>query len=234
MKKQKQEVLKYLLLTKEWKEMIYLCKKPTDMLKKYFPNLTEKQLRLYDEALALYLDWNSKINLISRKDTEHLLEKHILHSLGIAKMIEFKPNTQVLDVGTGGGFPGIPLAIMFPQVKFHLVDSIGKKVKVVFDIADKLGLNNVIAQQVRAENVGGQFDFIVSRAVTRLPEFNKWIKNKIRKKGFNDLRNGIIYLKGGDILDEIHQTGKKYKILELSKEFEEDFFETKKVVYLFS
>jgi len=233
-KKQKQEVLKYLLLTKEWKEMIYLCKKPTDMLKKYFPNLTEKQLRLYDEALALYLDWNSKINLISRKDTEHLLEKHILHSLGIAKMIEFKPNTQVLDVGTGGGFPGIPLAIMFPQVKFHLVDSIGKKVKVVFDIADKLGLNNVIAQQVRAENVGGQFDFIVSRAVTRLPEFNKWIKNKIRKKGFNDLRNGIIYLKGGDILDEIHQTGKKYKILELSKEFEEDFFETKKVVYLFS
>jgi 16S rRNA (guanine527-N7)-methyltransferase len=222
------------LLTKEWKEMIYLCKKPIDMLKKYFPNLTEKQLRLYDEALALYLDWNSKINLISRKDTEHLLERHILHSLGIAKMIEFKPNTQVLDVGTGGGFPGIPLAIMFPQVQFHLVDSIGKKVKVVYDIADKLGLNNVIAQQVRAENVGGQFDFIVSRAVTRLPEFNKWIKNKIRKKGFNDLRNGIIYLKGGDILDEIHQTGKKYKILELSKEFEEDFFETKKVVYLFS
>ena len=204
------------------------------MLKKYFPNLTEKQLRLYDEALALYLDWNSKINLISRKDTEHLLERHILHSLGIAKLIEFKPNTQVLDVGTGGGFPGIPLAIMFPQVKFHLVDSIGKKVKVVFDIADKLGLNNVIAQQVRAENVGGQFDFIISRAVTRLPEFNKWVKNKIRKKGFNDLRNGIIYLKGGDILDEIHQTGKKYKILELSKEFEEDFFETKKVVYLFS
>jgi 16S rRNA (guanine527-N7)-methyltransferase len=222
------------LLTKEWKEMIYLCKKPIDMLKKYFPNLTEKQLKLYDEALALYLDWNSKINLISRKDTEHLLERHILHSLGIAKMIEFKPNTQVLDVGTGGGFPGIPLAIMFPQVQFHLVDSIGKKVKVVYDIADKLGLNNVIAQQVRAENVGGQFDFIVSRAVTRLPEFNKWIKNKIRKKGFNDLRNGIIYLKGGDILDEIHQTGKKYKILELSKEFEEDFFETKKVVYLFS
>jgi len=204
------------------------------MLKKYFPNLTEKQLKLYNDALELYLDWNSKINLISRKDTEHLLERHILHSLGIAKMIEFKPNTKVLDVGTGGGFPGIPLAIMFPQVQFHLVDSIGKKVRVVYEIANQLGLNNVIAQQVRAENVGGQFDFVVSRAVTRLPEFNKWIKNKIRKKGFNDLRNGIIYLKGGDILDEIHQTGKKYKILELSKEFEEEFFETKKVVYLFS
>lgn len=204
------------------------------ILKKYFPQLTDKQIGLYEKALELYIDWNSKINLISRKDTEHLLERHILHSLGIAKMIEFKPNTSVLDVGTGGGFPGIPLAIMFPQVQFHLVDSIGKKIKVVYDIAEKLGLNNVIAQQVRAENVSGQFDFVVSRAVTRLPVFNNWVKNKIRKKGFNDVRNGIVYLKGGDVIDEIRETGRKYKILELQKVFDEEFFETKKVVHLFS
>ena len=204
------------------------------MLKKYFPNLTDKQLKLYEQAAALYLDWNAKINLISRKDSEHLLERHILHSLGIAKMIEFKPNTLVLDVGTGGGFPGIPLAIMFPQVRFHLVDSIGKKIMVVQDITEKLGLNNVTSEQIRAEQVKGQFDFVVSRAVTRLPAFNNWVKTKIKGKGFNDLKNGIVYLKGGDVLDEIYETKKKYKILELSKEFEEDFFETKKVVYLFS
>jgi len=204
------------------------------MLKKYFPNLTEKQLKLYEQAADLYLDWNSKINLISRKDSEHLLERHILHSLGIAKMIEFKPNTLVLDVGTGGGFPGIPLAIMFPQVRFHLVDSIGKKIMVVQDITEKLGLKNVTSEQIRAEEVKGQFDFVVSRAVTRLPVFNKWVRSKIRKKGFNELRNGIVYLKGGDVLDEIKETGRKYKILELSKEFDETFFETKKVVYLFS
>ena len=204
------------------------------MLKKYFPNLTEKQLKLYEQASDLYLDWNSKINLISRKDSEHLLERHILHSLGIAKMIEFKPNTLVLDVGTGGGFPGIPLAIMFPQVRFHLVDSIGKKIMVVQDITEKLGLKNVTSEQIRAEEVKGQFDFVVSRAVTRLPVFNKWVRSKIRKKGFNELRNGIVYLKGGDVLDEIKETGRKYKILELSKEFDETFFETKKVVYLFS
>ena len=204
------------------------------MLKKYFPNLTDKQLKLYEQAKELYIDWNSKINLISRKDTEHLLERHILHSLGIAKMIEFKPNSLVLDVGTGGGFPGIPLAIMFPQVRFHLVDSIGKKIMVVQDITEKLGLKNVTSEQIRAEEVKGQFDFVVSRAVTRLPVFNKWVRGKIRKKGFNDMRNGIVYLKGGDVLDEIKETGRKYKILELSKEFDGEFFETKKVVYLFS
>lgn len=203
------------------------------MLKKYFPNLTDKQLKLYQQAEELYIDWNSKINLISRKDTDHLLERHILHSLGIAKMIEFKPNTKVLDVGTGGGFPGIPLAIMFPQVQFHLVDSIGKKVRVVYDIADKLGLNNVTAQQIRAEELKEDFDFVVSRAVTRLPEFNNWVKKKIKKRSINDIPNGIVYLKGGDIEDEIKGTGKKSKILELKTVFDEDFFETKKVVHLY-
>jgi len=203
------------------------------MLKKYFPNLTDKQLKLYQQAEELYIDWNSKINLISRKDMDHLLERHILHSLGIAKMIEFKPNTKVLDVGTGGGFPGIPLAIMFPQVQFHLVDSIGKKVRVVYDIADKLGLNNVTAQQIRAEELKEDFDFVVSRAVTRLPEFNNWVKKKIKKRSINDIPNGIVYLKGGDIEDEIKGTGKKSKILELKTVFDEDFFETKKVVHLY-
>ena len=176
----------------------------------------------------MYIDWNSKINLISRKDTEHLLERHILHSLGIAKMIEFKPNSLVLDVGTGGGFPGIPLAIMFPQVRFHLVDSIGKKIMVVQDITEKLGLKNVTSEQIRAEEVKGQFDFVVSRAVTRLPVFNKWVRGKIRKKGFNDMRNGIVYLKGGDVLDEIKETGRKYKILELSKDLMGSFLRLRK------
>jgi len=203
------------------------------MLKKYFPNLTDKQLKLYQQAEDLYIDWNAKINLISRKDTDHLLERHILHSLGIAKMIEFKPNTTVLDVGTGGGFPDIPLAIMFPQVRFHLVDSIGKKVRVVYDIADKLELNNVTAQQIRAEELKEDFDFVVSRAVTRLPEFNNWVKKKIKKRSINDIPNGIVYLKGGDIKEEIKGTGKKSRILELKTVFDEEFFETKKVVHLY-
>ena len=203
------------------------------ILKKYFPELTDKQISLYEKAEALYLDWNSKINLVSRKDSDQLMERHILHSLSIAKMIQFKPNSLVLDVGTGGGFPGIPLAIMFPQVRFHLVDSIGKKIMVVQDITEQLGLKNVTSEQIRAENVRGQFDFIVSRAVTRLPEFNNWVKNKIKKKGINDLANGIVYIKGGDVLEEIVDTGKKYKILELEPIFKEAFFETKKVVYLY-
>jgi len=203
------------------------------ILKKYFPELTDKQISLYEKAEALYLDWNSKINLVSRKDSDQLMERHILHSLSIAKMIQFKPNSLVLDVGTGGGFPGIPLAIMFPQVRFHLVDSIGKKIMVVQDITEQLGLKNVTSEQIRAENVKGQFDFIVSRAVTRLPEFNNWVKNKIKKKSINELANGIVYIKGGDVLEEIIDTGKKYKILELEPIFKEAFFETKKVVYLY-
>lgn len=203
------------------------------IIKTYFPELTDAQLELFEKAVALYVDWNSKINLVSRKDTEHLMERHFLHSLSIAKLISFKPGTQVLDVGTGGGFPGIPLAIMFPEVKFHLIDSIGKKIMVVKDIAEKLGLTNVTADQIRAEDVKGQFDFVVSRAVTQLPEFNRWVKSKIKKKGFNDLKNGIIYIKGGEVLDEILETEKHYKILELQFVFEEEFFATKKVVYLY-
>lgn len=204
------------------------------ILQKYFPELDAYQMSLFEKAEALYLDWNSKINLVSRKDTEHLVERHFLHSLGIAKMIQFKADTKVLDVGTGGGFPGIPLAIMFPEVQFHLVDSIGKKIMVVKDIVEQLGLLNVTAEKTRAEDVKGTFDFVVSRAVTRLPEFNHWVRHKIKRKGINELANGIIYLKGGDVLDEIMETEKRYQILELNKVFEEEFFETKKVVYLFN
>jgi len=203
------------------------------ILEKYFPELDEQKLILFQQAEQLYLDWNSKINLISRKDTEQLMERHILHSLSIAKVIRFETGTKILDVGTGGGFPGIPLAIMFPQAKFHLIDSIGKKIKVVKDIVQELGLKNVTADQIRAENVKGHFDFVVSRAVTRLPEFSNWIKGKVIKKGFNKLPNGVLYIKGGDVLEEIVNTGKKYEIFEISQFYDEDFFETKKVVHLF-
>jgi 16S rRNA (guanine527-N7)-methyltransferase len=203
------------------------------IIQKYFPDLDDQKIKLLVEAEKLYLDWNSKINLVSRKDTDQLMERHILHSLSIAKVIQFEKGTKILDVGTGGGFPGIPLAIMFPDAKFHLVDSIGKKIKVVKDIAQQLHLSNVTAEQIRAENVKGHFDFVVSRAVTRLPEFNSWIKGKIVKKGFNQLANGILYIKGGDVLEEIINTGKKYQIFEIPEFFEEDFFETKKVVHLY-
>jgi len=203
------------------------------ILKKYFPELDEQKIKLFQKAEELYLDWNNKINLVSRKDAEHLMERHFLHSLAIAKIIQFKKGTKVLDVGTGGGFPGIPLAIMFPEAQFHLVDSIGKKIKVVKDIAEQLNLNNVSAEQIRAEQVKGHFDFVVSRAVTRLPEFTSWVKGKITKKGFNKLPNGILYIKGGDVLEEIIHSGKKYQIYEIPKFFDEDFFETKKVVHLY-
>ena len=203
------------------------------ILQEYFPQLTENQIEKYKKAEALYLDWNSKINLVSRKDSDQLLERHILHSLSIAKMIQFKEGTKVLDVGTGGGFPGIPLAIMFPQVQFHLVDSIGKKIRVVKDIAENLQLKNVTAEQIRAEKVKGHFDFIVSRAVTRLPLFNEWVRGKIKRKGFNEIPNGIVYIKGGEVLQEIHDTGKKHQILDLEKIFEMEYFETKKVIHLY-
>jgi len=181
---------------------------------------------------GLYREWNSKINVVSRKDVENLYERHVLHSLGIAEVIQFKKNTTVLDAGTGGGFPGIPLAIMFPEAKFLLADSIAKKIKVVNEVSNALGLKNVEAVQARVENIKPTFDFIVSRAVARLPEFMNWCRGKIKKDNFNDLPNGILYLKGGDLKEELAQVKKSIKIYHLSDFFQEDFFETKKLVHL--
>lgn len=202
------------------------------IIQEYFPELTEKQKYQFSLLLPLYEDWNSKINVISRKDTEHFYERHVLHSLGIAKVINFKPGTKVLDVGTGGGFPGVPLAILFPETDFFLVDSIGKKIKVVNAVAESIGLKNVRAEQLRAEEIKEQFDFIVSRAVTEFPVFYKWIKNKFRKESFNELPNGILYLKGGDLTEELSPFSGKVKLFELKNYFSEEFFDTKKVVYL--
>jgi 16S rRNA (guanine527-N7)-methyltransferase len=172
--------------------------------------------------------------VISRKDTENLYERHVLHSLAVAKLISFVPGTEILDVGTGGGFPGIPLAIMFPESKFHLVDSVGKKIKVVKEISSSLKLNNVFAEQARAESVNKKFDFIVSRAVTELPEFVVWVKNKIKTKNINAIPNGILYIKGGNVIDEIVRLhGWKNKVTEISSFFPEEFFETKKIVHLY-
>lgn len=202
------------------------------IIKEYFPNLSEKQTEQFAQLLPLYIDWNSKINVISRKDMEQFYEHHVLHSLGIAKVIQFKLGTKVLDVGTGGGFPGIPLAILFPETDFFLVDSIGKKIKVVNAVAESIGLKNVRAQQIRAEELKEQFDFVVSRAVTELPVFYGWVKNKFRKQNLNDLPNGILYLKGGDLTEELSPFKGKVKTFELKNYFREEFFETKKVVYL--
>lgn len=205
-----------------------------EILTKYFPDLSPHQQASFEKAIELYQDWNSKINLISRNDMDHLVEHHFLHSLAIAKVIQFMPKTRIMDVGTGGGFPGIPLAILFPKVDFYLIDTIGKKIKVVQDMIDQLGLKNVKAEQKRAENVkNDQFDFVVSRAVTALPEFIGWVHNNISKRQRNTLKNGILYIKGGDVLEEIASTHKKYQIFELGKIFEEEFFETKKVIHLF-
>ncbi|MFD2519792.1 16S rRNA (guanine(527)-N(7))-methyltransferase RsmG [Emticicia soli] len=207
---------------------------PADIaiLTKYFPKLTEKQREQFEQLQELYSFWNNQINVISRQDIENLYEKHILHSLGIAKVLNFKHGTEILDVGTGGGFPGIPLAILFPECQFHLVDSIGKKIKVVTEVAQALGLKNLTAQHERAENVASDFDFIVSRAVTRLKPFYGWVQNKVTKNQFNDMKNGILYLKGGDLQEELDEFGKKYKLYNLSDYFSEEFFETKKVVYV--
>lgn len=198
---------------------------------KQFPKLTENQLYQFEKLQDLYQDWNSKINVISRKDIDELYTRHVLHSLGIAKVITFKPNTKILDVGTGGGFPGIPLAILFPEVDFYLIDIIGKKIKVVTEVATALGLKNVKAEQMRAENVKQDFDFIVSRAVTNMPDFVSWVSGKIKKTDANDLSNGILYLKGGDLTEELKNFPKATQY-NLSDFFKEEFFETKKVVHL--
>jgi len=203
-----------------------------DIIQKYFPKLTTEQLELYERLQPLYAEWNAKINVISRKDFSEFYERHVLHSLGIAKLVRFMPKTRILDVGTGGGFPGIPLAIFFPEVHFHLVDSIGKKIKVVTNVAKELNLSNVTAEQIRAEQITGKYDFVVSRAVTRLPEFVPWIRKNIAGKNSNALPNGILYLKGGDLTEELKPFRKRVFVQELSDYFEEPFFETKKVVHL--
>ena len=203
-----------------------------DIVKKYFPDLTEKQLEQFELLFPLYKEWNEKINVISRKDIDNIMLHHVLHSLAIAKIVDFKPGTEILDVGTGGGFPGIPLAILFPECQFFLVDSIGKKIKVVEEIAKDLGLLNVQAKHARAEDIDQDFEFVVSRAVTRITPFYYWIHKKISPNHFHALRNGILYLKGGDLKEELEEFGKKHKLYDLSTIFEEDFFETKKVLYV--
>jgi len=201
------------------------------LISKYFPNLTEDQIQKFEQLESLYQDWNLKINVVSRKDIDELYLRHVLHSLGIAKVINFKDGSKLLDVGTGGGFPGIPLAILFPECSFHLVDSIAKKLKVVDEVVEGLGLTNVKTTHSRVEDIDGKYDFIVSRAVAAMPTFVHWVKSKIAKRQNHDLKNGILYLKGGDLSEEL----KGYKtttIYNLSDSFEEDFYETKKVVHL--
>lgn len=198
---------------------------------KYFPNLTDNQLVQFKKLGELYPEWNARINVISRKDIDELYVKHVLHSLGIARVMAFQPQSTVLDVGTGGGFPGIPLAVLFPETRFYLIDVIAKKIKVVNEVAAALGLQNVKAEQMRAENVKGDFDFIVSRAVTNMPDFVLWIKDKIKKQQKHELKNGILYLKGGDLTEELKDFPKA-TLYNLSDHFSEEFFETKKVVHL--
>ena len=201
------------------------------LIQKYFNDLTEEQLIQFKNLESLYKDWNSKINVISRKDIDELYLRHVLHSLSIAKLISFKDGTSILDVGTGGGFPGIPLAILFPNCKFHLVDSIQKKINVVNIVVKELELKNVKTSCCRVESVKDKYDFVVSRAVTNMKDFVSWIKFKINKKSFNDFKNGVLYLKGGDLKDEL-KSFKKVKTFEHSHFFKEDFFQEKKIVYL--
>jgi 16S rRNA (guanine527-N7)-methyltransferase len=204
----------------------------SDLLLKYFPSINTGQLKQFKQLPELYNFWNKQINVISRKDIDMLYERHVLHSLAIAKIISFLPAEKVLDVGTGGGFPGIPLAILFPETKFYLVDSIGKKIKVVQEVAKELNLKNVTAAHQRAEQVNEKFDFVVSRAVAQLKDFYPWVKDKFNKQSKNKLPNGILYLKGGDLTHEIAESGLTVQQYQLKDYFEEEFFETKQVVYI--
>ena len=206
-------------------------KKALETIKRYFPNLSETQLEQFKAIAEVYKDWNQKINVVSRKDIDEIYIRHVLHSLAIAKIQSFQPGSKVLDVGTGGGFPGIPLAILFPETQFTLVDSIGKKIKVVEEVVEALELKNVTAINDRVENISGEFDFIVSRAVAVMPSFVHWVKGKIAKESRHELKNGILYLKGGDLTEEL-KPYRAVKIYELCDLFEEEFFDTKKVVYL--
>ena len=203
-----------------------------DLLLHYFPGLTERQKEQFAVLLPLYQDWNAKINVISRKDMDNFYLHHVLHSLAIAKVQPFKPMAEILDVGTGGGFPGIPLAILFPDARFHLVDSIGKKIKVVQDVAAQLGLQNVRAEQVRAEQLRSEYDFVVSRAVTDLPQFVQWVRGRFSNIHYHHLRNGILYLKGGDLAAELAPFRRKVRTWDISDFFPEDYFLTKQVIHL--
>jgi len=202
-----------------------------ELIKKYFPTLTDTQLSQFEQLSVLYHDWNLKINVVSRKDIEELYLRHVLHSLGIAKVLAFKSDSRILDVGTGGGFPGIPLAILFPEVHFHLVDSIGKKIKVVREVSEALQLDNVQITNDRVETINDRYDFIVSRAVAQMETFVRWVKDNVAKKSNHELKNGILYLKGGDLTEELAPFPKA-TIYPLTDFFEEDFFQTKSVVHL--
>ncbi|MFT5215891.1 MAG: 16S rRNA (guanine527-N7)-methyltransferase [Glaciecola sp.] len=202
-----------------------------ELIQKYFSSLSDTQKEQFSKLFDLYSDWNAKINVVSRKDIDELYLRHVLHSLGIAKVLQFKDGTNIMDVGTGGGFPGIPLAILYPECHFHLVDSVNKKLKVINAVAEDLGLTNIKTSHKRAEDIDERFDFIVSRAVTAMPSFVGWVKNKVNKKSKNKLKNGILYLKGGDLTEELKDFPKA-TIYSLTDFFEEDFFETKKLVHL--
>ncbi|WGK65210.1 16S rRNA (guanine(527)-N(7))-methyltransferase RsmG [Croceiramulus getboli] len=202
-----------------------------ELIQRYFPELTPQQIQQYAELQHLYQDWNQKINVVSRKDIDEIYLRHVLHSLGIAKVQDFLPGSTILDVGTGGGFPGVPLAILFPETQFHLVDSIGKKIKVVDEVVAGLGLDNVRTTHDRVEQLEGHYDFIVSRAVAQMDAFVRWTKGKIAKKSRHELKNGILYLKGGDLTEELAAFPKAVEY-DLSAYFKEDFFDTKKVVHL--
>jgi 16S rRNA (guanine527-N7)-methyltransferase len=202
------------------------------LILKYFPDITDEQKRQFEMLEPLYKEWNEQINVVSRKDIDELYTRHILHSLAIAKIVDFKDGSKILDVGTGGGFPGIPLAILFPKTHFFLVDSIGKKIKVVKEVANALGLKNLEADHIRAEEVKFKYDFIVSRAVTNLPKFNRWIRGKFNLNSRHKVKNGLLYLKGGDLTEELKEAGRKHELYDIPDFFEEEFFETKKVVYL--
>lgn len=204
----------------------------TSEIKAHFPFVTDHQLQQFEQLKGLYEIWNAQINVISRKDLEEFNERHLLHSLGLAKVMLFEAGSSVLDIGTGGGFPGIPLAILFPEVQFHLVDSIGKKIKVVQEVAQALGLDNVRATHARAENIHEEFDFIVSRAVTAMPAFLPWCKGKFKKEQRHEFRNGILYLKGGDLTEEMAPVKHRWQRYDLKDWFTDPFFETKAVIYV--
>jgi 16S rRNA (guanine527-N7)-methyltransferase len=203
-----------------------------DLIYTHFPNLTDVQKEQFAQLGPLYAEWNAQINVISRKDIDHIYEHHVLHSLGIAKVMKFADHSKILDVGTGGGFPGIPLAILYPKVQFTLVDSTGKKIKVVNEVSSALGLKNVTAIHERAEKVLGSFDFVVSRAVAKLHDFIPWVRNKIRPKQINPWPNGMLLLKGGDLVDELAKAKATWEVLDLSDHFEGEFYSAKKVVYV--